>query len=88
MGKEMREKIYLRIAKGKRHPKVSASLKPNSESLYADANKYKPIPTVQIALVLDIPDSEFEASRILLQAAIENSMPAVKIKQVQVEEER
>jgi len=79
----MKQKIYLRIGKGKKGMLVSAHKKPNYEP-HNNGYHYqrKHFPTVLIALEINIPDKEFEASRILLEANIEKTTPAVEIKQV------
>jgi len=83
----MRKRIYLRISNyGK--GKVIAGLRPNYEPL---SNGYPPAdrvyyPTVMVALDLDIPEKEFDVARILLQAKISETKPAVEIKQVKGEE--
>ena len=77
----MKGKIYLRIAKLKKGFLVRADKTPNHQPI--KFGEYRP--TVLIALDLDIPDKEFEASRILLEAKIQETEPAVEIKQVEIE---
>lgn len=81
----MKTRIYLRIAKSKAAGKimVDASIKPKFEPLKTHAYR-NPLyqPTVQIALDIEIPDKEFEASRILLEAKIKEATPAVEVKVV------
>ena len=80
----MKTRIYIRIAKGKQGFFVSANKKPVFTPL-ASSNGYgRPVykPTVQFALDINIPDSEFDASRILLAAKIKETVAAVDIKQV------
>ena len=83
----MLARIYLRIGKYPDSPKfkVDASRTPNHNTLTASTtynNKGKPIPTVLIALDLNIPDKEFDAIRIHLTADITHTEPAVEIRQV------
>lgn len=79
----MKTRIYLRVAKTEKKPKVAATLFPTNESL-TNGSKYnlKYYPTVLVALDLDIPDKEFDTVRILLDAKIKEVKPAVEIKQV------
>lgn len=74
----------MRVAKGKHLGtcKVAASNKPMLEPLYKTIgyNQKQYVPTVSIALDLDIPDEEFEATRILLEHKLEKSVPAVELK--------
>lgn len=80
----MKQRIYLRIGKTERKYKVDATTRPSYESLTMGSSTYtkKYIPTVMIALDIDIPDNEFSAARILLETKIKESKPAVEIKQV------
>lgn len=79
----MKTRIYLRVAKMKRSYKAVASEKPKFEALTSGQYTKKYFPTVSLALDLEIPDSEFEASRILLEAKIKDTKPAVELKQVE-----
>lgn len=83
----MKTRIYLRIAKKGSRIKAKADLKANRAPLNNGyANPYKEYyPTVLVALDIEIPDSEFAASRILLDAKIKETTPCVEIKQVEVE---
>lgn len=83
----MKFRVYLRI--GKTNPRKS-----KSSRYRVDASKYpdfksltnyndEPIPTVQVALDLDIPDSEFDAAKILLETKIKDTKPCIEIKQVE-----
>jgi hypothetical protein len=60
----MKTKVYLRIAKGSKGSRVSASPKPcyepirNAKSYTSDSDKA--LPTVAFALELDIPDDLFK----------------------------
>lgn len=79
----MKKRIYLRVAKCKTGLSVRAENSPNYHPI-----KFKVFhPTVLIALDLDIPDKEFDAARILLEAKIQETEPAVEIKQI-VEEHK
>ena len=79
----MKTKIYLRIAQKKNGIIVKANAKPNYESLdNGSSYSRKYYPTVMVALELDIPDKEFSASRIQLEAKKAQTTPAVEIKQV------
>lgn len=83
----MKTRIYLRIAKGKRRTIVKADTKPNYESISTNGYNRQYFPTVQFTLDIDIPDKEFDASRILLNTKIKETKPAVEIKQV-IEEKK
>ncbi len=85
----MKARIYLRIG---RYPnstkfKVDASRTPNHNTLSTGTGNYnntkKPLSTVLIALDLNIPDKEFDAVRIHLEADITHTEPAVEIRQVE-----
>jgi hypothetical protein len=78
-------RIYLRVAKGDGKYLVNASTTPKFEPLYKGTYAKKAYPTVTLALDLDIPDSEFEATRILLQQKIQATVPAVNVTQENVE---
>jgi len=79
----MKQKIYLRIGKGNKGHRVAASTKPNLTPLVTGTNyRAKYMPTIQVALLIDIPDKEFDTSRILLEAKIESAEPAIEIRQV------
>lgn len=78
----MRARVYLRIAKCRKGFIVRANQSPNPHPI--KFGEYRP--TVSIALDLDIPDKEFDAARILLEAKIKETKPAVEIKQVMEEE--
>jgi hypothetical protein len=78
----MKTRIYLRVARTKRGCAVHAATKPNHAPLATPGYKPQYHPTVIVALEIEIPDKEFEASRILLQAKITQATPAVEIKQV------
>ena len=79
----MKARIYIKIANGRKGVRVSASEKVDREPFLASThNSTYYLPTVLFALDLDIPDKEFEASRILLNAKIEETIPAVEVKQV------
>jgi len=79
----MKARIYLRVAKAKSGFKSSVSLKPNFEPISSGSGYTKKwYPTVMMALELDIPDSEFNASRILLEAKIKDAKPCVELRQV------
>ena len=77
----MKIRVYLRIGKSKKGCKVVASNRPNFNALDTGYNS-PAYPTIQIALDLDIPDKEFDKSRILLEAKIKSTEPCVEIKQV------
>ena len=78
----MKKRIYLRLTnKGK--GKVVASTKPIFKSLDSGPGHTKYYPTVFIALDLDIPDKEFTAARIQLEAKITSTEPAVELRQVE-----
>lgn len=84
----MKARIYLRIARQLRgKPKVSVSNTPNREALVKSSYSKEALPTVLIGLDLDIPDKEFEATRVLLEAKIKESKPAIEIKQI-IEEKK
>jgi len=78
----MKQRIYIRIGKTKRNYIIRAEKNPNHEPLKFGGF----LPTVLIALDLDIPDKEFDSARILLQAKIKETVPAVEIEQVEVEQ--
>ena len=75
----MKKRIYLRVAKNKSGLSVRSESMPNYHPLRI---KREFLPTVLIALELDIPDKEFDAARILLEAKIKETIPAVEIEQV------
>ena len=79
----MKARVYLRVAKTRKGFKVVANNKPMFESLYSEKsyNRTLALPTVAIALDLDIPDSEFAAARIVLEAKITETVAAVKLEQ-------
>ncbi len=79
----MKTRVYLRIAKSPRGPKFVIGHKPNFESLSNNTSHPIYYPTVLVALDLEIPDNEFEKARILLEAKIKETKPAVEIKQVE-----
>lgn len=78
----MKTRIYLRVAKTGKRPKVSATLIAIREPLNNGTYNKVYYPTVLVALDLDIPDNEFDAVRILLEAKIKEVKPAVGIKQI------
>lgn len=83
----MKARIYLRLAKVKGRIKVVANTKPNFESLYTQGYSIKKAhPTVIVAIDLDVPDEEFNASRICLEAKINKTVPAVELTQVDIGE--
>lgn len=77
----MKKRIYLRIGDGTRSWKVHASTKPQLTPLRKNSYTNEYVPTVCVALDLEIPDSEFSASRLLLEAKIEKTIPALNIEQ-------
>jgi len=79
----MKARIYLRIAKCKKGFLLRADKSPNHEPI--KFGEYRP--TVLIALDLDIPNKEFDNSRILLEAKIKETKSCVEIKQVETEGE-
>lgn len=82
----MKQRIYLRIAKTNKTVKVVASLKPSFAPIEGSKYLKTHYPTVLVGIDLEIPDSEFEASRILLDAKIKETKPCVEIKQINPEE--
>jgi len=78
----MKCKFYLRIAKGKKGALVRADIRPNFEPIHVGNYRKQYYPTVLAELELDIPDSEFSASRIALKTKIESTIPCVEIKQL------
>ena len=78
----MKKRVYLRVAKCKTGLSVKVENNPNYQSIRI--KEY--LPTVLIALDLNIPDKEFDKARILLEANIKESIPAVEIEQVEIEE--
>lgn len=79
----MKTRIYLRIGKQSQgKPKVAVSLTPNREALTRTSYSKEALPTILIGLDLDIPDKEFEATRVLLEAKIKETQPAIEIKQI------
>ncbi len=69
-------KVYLRVAKGRRGYKFSATAKPNHEPLYIQGynsrgRRKNYLPTVHFALDLNIPRSAFEkASRVVAELSV------------------
>lgn len=83
----MKDRIYLRVAKNRSKFKVAASSKPVREPLFKGSYSSKEfLPTVLIGLDLDIPDREFEATRIMLEANIQHAEAAVELRQVETYE--
>ncbi len=74
----MKKRIYLRVGKCKTGLSVRVENNPN----YHPIKLGEYLPTIIIALDLDIPDKEFDAARILLEAKIKETKPAVEIEQV------
>lgn len=79
----MKTKIYIRVG----YDINATKFKYRSES--SSIPDFRPItvgdraiPTVNFCLEVEIPDSEFTASRILLEAKIQDTKPAVVINQV------
>ncbi len=83
----MKQRIYLRIGKtGQGKYKVIANTKSNNAPIDNGSKHGRRFyPTVSIALDIKIPDSEFENTRILLDAKIEETKPCVEIEQIQTE---
>ena len=79
----MKKRVYLRVAKNQSGLSVRLESIPNYHPIRV---KRDFLPTVLIALELDIPDKEFDVARILLEAKIEETNPAVKIEQVNKED--
>lgn len=79
----MKARLYVRIAKNGSRVKVQASTRPSFEPLERSNYGHEAIPTVQFALDVDIPDKEFDAARIRLEAKIKETTPCVSIKQVE-----
>ena len=79
----MRKRIYLRVAKCKTGMSVKVENNPNHQAIRI--KNY--LPTILIALDLEIPDKEFDAARILLEAKIKETIPAVEIEQVGIKPE-
>ena len=75
----MKQRIYLRIAKDGDKAKVDCSLNPYYDAL---TKGMRSLPTIQIALDLDIADKEFDKSRVVLALTVKSSEPCVNIKQV------
>lgn len=76
----MKYKFYVKIGKsGQGKFKVEASIRPNFKSMQKGYNGNY-IPTIQIPIVLDIPECEFDNSHKLLEAEIKKSAPCIDIK--------
>lgn len=71
-------RAYLRVSK---KGLMSVSKKPNYKPL-PDNNYSRPQPTVLVALDLNIPDAEFNPSRLLMALDIDSPESAVEVKQV------
>ena len=88
----MKCRVYLRVGKkkGKHYDNVLfvASKTPNYSALETQSSSGKCIPTVLIALDLDIPDDQFEATRILLEQKIKAVAPCIEIKEADLERVR
>jgi len=80
----MKDRIYLRIGKDKGHLKFAVSNKPNYDALAVGP---RVLPTILATLDVEVPDSEFEATRIHLETRIESGEPAVNIRQINRGEE-
>ena len=79
----MKTRVYLRVAKKKSgKTKVTVSTRALHGALEEGNYLKTPLPTVLIALDLTIPDKEFDAARIQLEANIAKTTPAVQVKQV------
>ena len=79
----MKQRVYIRIGKNRRgRNKIAINKRPKYGALTSGSEPTKYLPTIQICLDLEIPDSEFNMSRILLEAKIEETKPCVGIKQV------
>ena len=81
----MKVPVYLMIGKTPKGPRIVAKMKPNYKPFdngvspkYSNPKYY---PTIIIKLNLDIPDSEFFAAKRQLDIKIEESTPAIEIKQ-------
>lgn len=84
----MKGRVYLRIAKDKGHLKFASSTKPKHDALKSGSlNNEKVLPTILIALDVDVPDREFDATRILLETNVETYEPAVQVRQINDEVE-
>jgi len=80
----MKGRVYLRIGKDKGHLKFAVSNKPNHDALTVGP---RILPTVLATLDVDVPDVEFEATRIHLETQIQAAEPAVNIRQINREDE-
>jgi len=79
----MKVRVYLKVGKDGRGYKVQALTKPKYSAMEkGDKWSKRALPTVLITLDLDIPDTEFEATRILLESEIKKTTPCVQVKQV------
>jgi len=81
----MKAKVYLRVARGPRGPKVAATITPNYAPLMVGSPGYneRALPTVAFAIALDIPEEvlahaeqviaelEVPAERALIAAVVE-----------------
>lgn len=76
----MKTRIYLRIGKSKRGPKVAVSQKPNHQALTEGSGRFseKPIPTVCVGIDLTIDDKAFADATILLEANIKAAAATIK----------
>lgn len=81
----MRQRFYLRLGLDKTKLKASIGEKPNSKSFEIGSyEKKRNIPTVQIALDIDINPRVFQINNHLFEIDIEN-LEQLEIKQVQQE---
>lgn len=78
----MKTRAYIRIGKARMGTRFAISNKANFEPLYTGSGNYRTyVPTVSIALDIDIPDKEFDATKILLDAKIKTTTPCIEITQ-------
>jgi len=80
----MKDRVYLRVAKNGSKFKTAASSKPIKEPLFKGSYHNKEyLPTVLVALDMDINDREFDDARIELNITINRAEPAIEVRQVE-----
>lgn len=79
----MKQRIYLRLGKDGNKIAAAASVKQIFEPISKGASySRRYIPTVTVALDVEIDDSEFDLTRLLLNLKLEKTKAAAQIKQV------
>lgn len=77
----MKTKVFLRIGKYQQRIRVDASLSPKYENLKQTAGRSPAIPTVFMAMELEIPDEAFQPANIFasIKVPIEKLGTAIEV---------